>query len=741
MPFQNSRLKAAFAVEPDELILVGESDRVSGFRVYRYCLTSQRLLRSIGFSDRASNYYVTGKGEFLWAIGGLLRFLCLDLRNFKTVLRFNAVDFSSTLGRPLYLGDYFTIDHSARNGDARRFHSPELEQKYLAIQEHVQINPGGRFIAEGDGEKVFTVVKRSPFVWRGASVPEQVFYEPFGDRSDIYEVDYRSPEIRRFGIVEQLYGKPYTHRVVHISGKTRTAVSQLTSFIPYASGDAGAQSPVYGCQLPEVTDHRDIAMDGKKRIGIGVCHWKLDRPDPTPKVHVIFMMTVEELAESRRPKHLTPDQYKDILLFETAVSHNRQDTGLLARAPTREDGNGNKVPNRDHALSKFGLLQLFSVYADASDDHYWVRLPVNCLRRVSIGGSVGPLIKLEVLDPILSFDFHCDDGGNIEITIVGTGVFKFHQDSFDREPSVVTLAPTERRSDKLHAWTKPFRKFVNGRTVVEISVADLTAPACAQALRKQAGMVREGFDDLITGDRLRFSYKSGRKRNSEEEFFEHIVAGKFDVSRELEDLLDAYLDQLARDDARRQPWYSESEPALAFALRAYVLLDPNPLQTFRRFLAARDGEHEFYCGDVLLPKFAEAVGWRGEEGIKFGIYALINLSWGLGNPPAQNYGIFGAAREQLQPTQLARIIIEEAEAFDLTPQWNHQNPNWYILAVIVSVDTKEPYSTEMLRELSVMRPAIASEIHQKLEPEAQSTEALKVSRISHLMQKLFGREK
>ena len=339
------------------------------------------------------------------------------------------------------------------------------------------------------------------------------------------------------------------------------------------------------------------------------------------------------------------------------------------------------------------------------------------LRRVSQNGALGPLISLTPASPRwtrheIAMDFEPD--GSIRLTREGVGTYWFDPSRFDPQARRVTIDVTE-PAERIISHREAFKAFVRKNTVNVVVLKDWSLEACAMALREQRMRIDSQFESLVAGSQfaksLEFRYVVGDQNYEEAEFFQLLVDQWADVAQELRALLTTYLKKIGAGGEGGQPWKhgGSGTPALGHAMRALVLLDPDALDVFRVFLAKRDGEHEGYCRDTILPDYVRTHGWRNRKALRFGIYFTFNMLWGGGGcGPINGGGLMTAASCMVSPKEFVDLVTTEASALRLDPLWNDQDEGYYLSCFYTGLDKADPFQAAVGEALARRRPDLAS---------------------------------
>ena len=140
------------------------------------------------------------------------------------------------------------------------------------------------------------------------------------------------------------------------------------------------------------------------------------------------------------------------------------------------------------------------------------------------------------------------------------------------------------------------------------------------------------------------------------------------------------------------------------ALRALALLDPDCPDVLRAYLETRDGEHEGYALNIVVPAFFKRHGWCDSSAVRFGIYATLNRFWGGGHPPEGFTGMRDAMAHLLTPEEAAEAVLQEAEHFGRKPEWGYDAAA-YREAFRSVLDTANPFEAAVCNAVCEAPPA------------------------------------
>jgi hypothetical protein len=222
---------------------------------------------------------------------------------------------------------------------------------------------------------------------------------------------------------------------------------------------------------------------------------------------------------------------------------------------------------------------------------------------------------------------------------------------------------------------KAFAAWLREKRRDRFDLPDWSRDSVAAALEAQRATIAASLPDLLDPEqyKLTFFYKVAGKPVKEAAFFRRITKDALPVAPELRALLLAYTDALGAGGEGVQPWQDPDEGVggLGPALHALARLDPDCVDVLRAYLETRDGEHEGYSLDTVVPAFFERHDWRDADAVRFGIYATLNRFWGGRQPPEGFDGMWTAMERHLTPAEAAAAVRQAAEHFGQKPDWGH----------------------------------------------------------------------
>jgi hypothetical protein len=716
LPFPKHGLKQAFALSDRIVLFVAEGRRrdtyqellVAKFDIKNEQITQTATLEVAGVSPRLQ---LSKDRRWLYSMGNGIS--VIDLDGLSVWRLFDTALLRGRRGKLVKRSDYFRIDPAIKDGDARVFHSKNLRDEYCDPSNLIVfLSTSNLHCDRGPNE---LVLLNDHIVYAGGA--------PFGWRQSRMEADLETGSVRCIEIVSGKETEKRDRGLIFLSMAGQFGLSKVTTEIPVSSGTNDASVAAFGRDIPDIGEHFDVQRDGAKRFGIELNYWDLTCEPPVSRRHIVRMATAEELNRkvmtgSHLPREpLSDGEFERALIFETFRQANPQDRELLAHRPTRKSAALKDVPIRlpfdisSKALSGY----IRDVFDEPGTDAYWVLFSDCSIRRVSSTGMLGPIIVLRGGSEFLRINevaVRFDPGGRLSITRRDVGTYRIDPDDIDLHARRIEIDVTT-PSAPVRSYRGAFKAFVRAKTASAVVLKDWKRDACAMALREQRARIETQYEILLAGSEyartLEFRYVVGEESYEEAVFFQRLVDEWIDVVPELRALLTTYLHKLGSGGEGRQPWkHGESgTSALAHAMRALVLLDPDSLDIFRTFLAKRDGEHEGYCRETIMPDYVSAHGWRDRAALRFGIYFTLNLFWGgLMGGSVNSDGLMSAAAGMVEASEFADMVLAEAAAFNLNPQWNDQDEEHYIACFFAGLDKKEPFEAEVREALTRLRPGL-----------------------------------
>ena len=372
------------------------------------------------------------------------------------------------------------------------------------------------------------------------------------------------------------------------------------------------------------------------------------------------------------------------------------------------------------AEAKQDLVPRF--HEDPRDGLLWFSFLDGHIRSLDEAGTLGPLIALGG-EPNVPSDAHDRCRLYPEVSFQGEDLVVAHvhgrswplkmaryalraADLVGRtEP--VTLMPAK-PGPLPGSHVKGFAAFVRAHRRDRFALPEWSRDNVAAALEAQRAAVAAGLPHLVDPeeDRLTFHYRVAGKPVKEAAFFRRIARDALAVVPELRALLLAYTDQLGAGGEGAQPWQDPDEGVggLGPALHALALLDPDCLDVLRAYLETRDGEHEGYCLDVVVPAYLDRHGWRDAATVRFGMYATLNRFWG-GSTPADGFGgMSEAMAEFMTSADVAATVLQEAEHFGRKAEYGYDTAA-YRAAFRTLLDPGRPFEAAVLDALPEAPPA------------------------------------
>ena len=348
------------------------------------------------------------------------------------------------------------------------------------------------------------------------------------------------------------------------------------------------------------------------------------------------------------------------------------------------------------------------VYEDPRDGLVWLSFADDHIRSLDEAGELGPLIILGGRPNVPSDSPYVSrrcprltfQGENLVVVYAyGQGWpekmarYALRASDMAGRTGPITLLPAK-AGPLPGSYTKAFAAYVREQCRDRFTLPDWSRDSIAAALEAQRATITASLPALVDPEenKLTFAYKVAGKPVKETAFFRRIVKGALPVVPELRALLLAYAEALGANGEGVQPWQDPDEGVggLGPALLALALLDPDSLDVLRAYLETRDGEHEGFCLDIVVPAFFKCHGWRDAEAVRFGIYATLNRFWGGRRPPEGFAGMRDAMARLLTPEQAAEALLQEAEHFGRKPDWGHDAAA-YREAFRSLLDTANPF--------------------------------------------------
>ncbi len=410
----------------------------------------------------------------------------------------------------------------------------------------------------------------------------------------------------------------------------------------------------------------EAAKSGEPRYGLSVHLWPLADADASPMTVVVRS---EPASHWKRGLEIGHFYDTDATVARDRALHMLD---ALPSAPNLQD---------EASWSLAAHAFIHEIIESPSDGTIWISFADDCLRSLDRNGRLGPLIRLAG-EPSRMYGpgFTHEGDGTISVhrfiesgSLPGLARYRFDPRQFDGVAGPISIEPLAPETP-VHRYEKAFAAFVRRQTRKRFTVPDWTRESCAAALQKQTKLLRNGFGDMVPAstERLNFTYRVGRSTMDEASFFAGLVERNVPVVHELRALLNTYLEVLGDGGEGVQPWEDPDNGigALGSALHALAILDPDALDVVRVYLEKRDGEHEGYCWDAVLPAYFNRHGWQNAETVRFGIYAVLNRFWG-GAHPYDLEGLREAMEKLTTPPDVAVTVRREADAFGRKPEWDY----------------------------------------------------------------------
>lgn len=690
-PFRDVGLQAAYVLDHRTVLLVAASSASGSLPLVTIDATSGDVIQAATLTANGFHYRLSRDRRTLYVMGryphGLM---AVDTATLTVRHAYDFAFMSGRRGRLARHEDYFRTDMS-KTDDVRVFHTPELKAEYLSHSRQ-QLKPHALYTHElADGRLAF-------------------LNEFLEQKRGLVVVDVEA------GTLEQPAGEPLEWReIVCFLGARLTLIANDTSSIPVSDGTDAAKIQAFGYALPNIREHLDVVADGAWRYGIAltVCDYRGEQMDA--RTIVVRMATASDLRDTKY-SYLSDEVFDEGLRLASVKLANPHDRNLKERKVVRWDAQSNSEKQFDvygNSWREKLSRQVYPLAGEPGGDAFWVWFyRDDCLRRVSYNGELGPLIRFEPKSvehrglPKLEFE----SDGSIAVHRPMLGTYRFHPRRFNETRERIVLSrPSEPYTEPV-SHKAAFAAYVRARVAIRIVLAEWSRAECAKALREQKARIESNFEKLLAGATsggrsLKFEYLIGAETCSEPDVFQRIVDDRLDIVRELREVLTTYLDKLGQGGEGTQPWYTSAVPALGYAMRALVLLDPSSTDILRRFMTKRDGEHETFCWGTIVPDLIGRHGWRDRATLRFGVFVALNIRWGglrVGDPNC--YGLFTAAAQQVSVPEFSNMIIEEIEQFEMVQQWNDQNEVWQLEEFCAGLNVQEPFQSQLLEALKAYLP-------------------------------------
>lgn len=237
-----------------------------------------------------------------------------------------------------------------------------------------------------------------------------------------------------------------------------------------------------------------------------------------------------------------------------------------------------------------------------------------------------------------------------------------------------------------------------------IQQREWSSEECSNALRMQRTWISERDDTFNAMPHLRFVYFIGNESYSEPEYFQRIVDGRLDVAEDLRQLLNVYLTKIGSGGEGRQPWYSNTVPALGFAMRAFMLLAPESTDLFQQYMVKCDREHENFCYRTILPDLIQDYGWHDRKMIRLGVFMEICVeAGGQGRGGLDRNALLAAAASQFTPNEFADAVLEELKKVMLSlwsddPEFEAET-KWQLKGFCSGLNPDVPFDAKVIEQL------------------------------------------
>jgi hypothetical protein len=155
IPFPNGGLEAGDALNESEVLLIAEADVPPGQLVIaKVDAFSGKATQRTSINGSRFTYLLSRDRRYLYAVGGYPHgLLMINAQSLTVCQAYNVALMSGDYGRLVKTSEYFTIDPTIGDRDARVFHSEELRAEYEAPEvSRLFIKPLGRMEEIGVGK-------------------------------------------------------------------------------------------------------------------------------------------------------------------------------------------------------------------------------------------------------------------------------------------------------------------------------------------------------------------------------------------------------------------------------------------------------------------------------------------------------------------------------------------------------------------------------------------------------------
>lgn len=664
IPFPKDQFYRAESLDTDTVLFVGSKNapdyqKVLLLSVYDLC--AKRMTRRAEFPGVSRTHHLLSRDRHrLFVVGNGITII--DLHNLKCLKHYECYKFEKNRGRAASYADW----------PGGFMDAQQQGWKHIFIKHNYQ------FGEVGDGEIMFV---------QGMEPRRQPDEPPEIQQALIIDTESDQVHTR---VLRDVNGNGPLNQIdsraeLAFVNSRQTAVFRAFAPLPPNAGPEGMRRP-----HPSSTQDTEA---GEPCYGLSVHVWALVDANASP-------MTVVARSEPA-------SNWKRGL--ETGHFYDPEATAARDRALRMLENLPSVSSLQDEASWSVATRAfIYEITESPSDGTIWISFADDCLRSLNSNGQFGPLIRLGG-EPSHMYGPSCkhENDGIISVHrfirrdyLPEIVQYRFDPKQFDGIVGPVSIEPLAPETS-MHRHEKAFAAFARRQTRKHLTMPDWTQESCAAALLKQTKLLRNGFGDMVLAstERLNFTYRVGKATMDEASFFAGLVERNVPVAHELRALLNTYLEVLGDGGEGVQPWEDPENGigALGSALHALAILDPDALDVVRAYLEKRDGEHECYCWEAVLPAYFDRHGWLNAETVRFGIYAVLNCFWG-GAHPYDLDGLREAMKKLMTPPDVAETVRREADAFGRKPEWDYDAAT-YRAAFCAILDPAISFEAAVLDEL------------------------------------------
>ena len=695
LPFPSDQFECVLPINENQVLMIGHSDdRLRQLLIAVFDIFEGSIIHRKIFDKSSQKYILSRDKSIVYGLGYNL--LCLDTKKLELT---HSSNHAAIYGEDGYLEHTESFFYSSDHG--RVFHSNEHEKKYLSPECMRKLTKPTSHFFETSNYNLTLVCDESEYI-------DKICYW----QQAVYELDLLNDRVlKRIPLIRGKETEKHKLGLKLLCASGKFGISFYTDYIPFSTGTDETTHKDFGFSLDDIGEHIDVQHDGIMRFGIALKFWDLTQDKPEPVTHIVRMSDASQWTRDMFNVDCSFHEFEQGLIYEAIrINNNLNSKTFFEKRPMFQFRN-KEEKNVNAINSNFINRPVVDLLDDPQNDSYWVIFKDGYIRRVSYNGELGPLVKLEMPQAHYNLSIEFNDNGNVILQNSQVGEAKFHRDSEEYSYRGLYFS----HPSMVNKHKEAFINYLKTRTATRIILSDFNQTSCAKAIHEQTIRLKRDYKNMLIGTRIFYSLKffyniSGVERD-EIEFFQLIIDTKIDIVSELRELLFTYINQVKGNGNWVQPWQTTEIPGLGSAMRALLILDSESIDLFRQYLEIRDGEHESYCSNEILPDYVQTHGWRNKDALRFGIYASLNAFWGNvsdGNP--NKCSLLEAAAELVTAEEFTDMLISEATTFSLDPLWNNQDQDWYILNFLSYLDTADQYNKKIIDTLIERKPYLHEEI-------------------------------